>query len=553
MYERAADVAVELLDEALPDPSFVPQPDDGVTYAEKITASDRELDWARPVNETLNRVRALSPHIGARGDVGRHGADGVARAPGRPGLAARRRTASSCSRCSPRADAACRPPSTSAACAREFWHDLGAPSCTHRARLARSSSIGSKREEARGGPVGRGLLSRPPATSPSTSSCACPTRAPTLTARSAQPRPSWRLASTRSRCSSPTARSSACARSTTRSRRSAAGRCASSIRPCSPRSGSAPTSSASWALSPSMPLSNESVELVRRAGSSAQSPSPTRSCVGWRRDWRSCSPAFTNRPPREAALRHSYPDWVAETWWAELGPEEALALMRAQNEPRRALRARQPPQGSRARRAPGRPVTRTSPTRWSSSASPATGSSAGSSGLRAGARSSPAPPWARRPERGRSTSAPRPAARRPSWRVDVVAVELHEGRARELEETAARLGATNVEVVCADAARAARRARRVRPGARRCPVLRPRHAGVPAGPALAGRTAARPSAGIAPRGGRPRPAGRLHHVLRLHDQRRGERGRSWTRSACRPTTSAPSGRGSVTRGDPSSC
>ena len=70
VFEHAADVAVELLDEALPEPSFVPQPEDGATYAEKIAASDRELDWARPVNEILDRVRALSPHIGARGVVG---------------------------------------------------------------------------------------------------------------------------------------------------------------------------------------------------------------------------------------------------------------------------------------------------------------------------------------------------------------------------------------------------------------------------------------------------------------------------------------------------
>src|SRR5207247_103406 len=37
--------------------------------------------------------------------------------------------------------------------------------------------------------------------------------------------------------------------------------------------------------------------------------------------------------PLEAALTHSYPDWVAELWWRERGREEALALMRAQNEP----------------------------------------------------------------------------------------------------------------------------------------------------------------------------------------------------------------------------
>jgi 16S rRNA (cytosine967-C5)-methyltransferase len=33
------------------------------------------------------------------------------------------------------------------------------------------------------------------------------------------------------------------------------------------------------------------------------------------------------------ALRHSYPDWVAEEWTAMLGPAEAEALMAAQNEP----------------------------------------------------------------------------------------------------------------------------------------------------------------------------------------------------------------------------
>jgi methionyl-tRNA formyltransferase len=69
VYERAAGIAVELLDEVLPEPRFVPQPAEGVTYAEKITAADRELDWSRPVDELVNRVRALSPHIGARGRV----------------------------------------------------------------------------------------------------------------------------------------------------------------------------------------------------------------------------------------------------------------------------------------------------------------------------------------------------------------------------------------------------------------------------------------------------------------------------------------------------
>jgi len=66
VYEKAARLAVELLDEVLPDPEFTPQPDDGMTYADKITAADRELDWDDSPEDLLNRIRALSPHIGAR-------------------------------------------------------------------------------------------------------------------------------------------------------------------------------------------------------------------------------------------------------------------------------------------------------------------------------------------------------------------------------------------------------------------------------------------------------------------------------------------------------
>ena len=70
VFERAALVAVELLDDVLPSPPFVPQPEEGVTYAEKIRPADRELDWTRPPEENVSRVRALSPHIGAWGIVG---------------------------------------------------------------------------------------------------------------------------------------------------------------------------------------------------------------------------------------------------------------------------------------------------------------------------------------------------------------------------------------------------------------------------------------------------------------------------------------------------
>lgn len=71
VYARSAEVAAELLGEVLAqiEPVFTPQPGDGVTYAEKIGPEDRELDLSRPAPELVNRVRALSPHIGARAVV----------------------------------------------------------------------------------------------------------------------------------------------------------------------------------------------------------------------------------------------------------------------------------------------------------------------------------------------------------------------------------------------------------------------------------------------------------------------------------------------------
>jgi methionyl-tRNA formyltransferase len=66
---RAGELAAELLEEALPQPELTPQAEEGVTYAAKIGPEDRELDWSRPPEELLNRIRALSPHIGARGEL----------------------------------------------------------------------------------------------------------------------------------------------------------------------------------------------------------------------------------------------------------------------------------------------------------------------------------------------------------------------------------------------------------------------------------------------------------------------------------------------------
>jgi methionyl-tRNA formyltransferase len=67
VFARAAELAADLLEGVLDrdEPSFEPQPDQGVTYADKITAADRELDLSHP-EQAVRVVRALSPHIGAR-------------------------------------------------------------------------------------------------------------------------------------------------------------------------------------------------------------------------------------------------------------------------------------------------------------------------------------------------------------------------------------------------------------------------------------------------------------------------------------------------------
>jgi methionyl-tRNA formyltransferase len=64
VFARSAEIAARLLDEVLESPRFEPQSEEGVTYAEKITAGDRELDLADPL-DAWRRVRALSPYIGA--------------------------------------------------------------------------------------------------------------------------------------------------------------------------------------------------------------------------------------------------------------------------------------------------------------------------------------------------------------------------------------------------------------------------------------------------------------------------------------------------------
>jgi 16S rRNA (cytosine967-C5)-methyltransferase len=139
--------------------------------------------------------------------------------------------------------------------------------------------------------------------------------------------------------------------------------------------------------------------------------------------------------PQRAALKHSYPDWVAEAWWRELGRDQALALMRAQNEPpETAVRTQEGPK-----------VVERIPDEWlaqglawpQSRGSQLAGAAVG---VRPGERvldlcAAPG---------GKATQLAQTAS-------EVVAVEKHAGRARELEENAKRLGATNVRVLHGDA------------------------------------------------------------------------------------------------------
>jgi 16S rRNA (cytosine967-C5)-methyltransferase len=151
--------------------------------------------------------------------------------------------------------------------------------------------------------------------------------------------------------------------------------------------------------------------------------------------------------PAEAALKHSYPDWVAELWWRELGPEDALALMRAQNEPpERVVRINR----RRSAEIAGRPDPDV-PGAWHVDRVDGEALAAGLiwpqsrgsqlAGLVVGARAE---------DRTLDLCAA-PGGKATQLEGEVVAVELHEGRARELEENCRILGADNVTVVNADA------------------------------------------------------------------------------------------------------
>ncbi len=78
---------------------------------------------------------------------------------------------------------------------------------------------------------------------------------------------------------------------------------------------------------------NESVELVRQAGRERAVAFTNAVLRRLADSGRSYVESLPDSTPEEAGLRHSYPDWVAELWWRELGPDSARECMRAQNEP----------------------------------------------------------------------------------------------------------------------------------------------------------------------------------------------------------------------------
>lgn len=74
IYRKTSDLGVRLLVQTLDQVDagtveFADQPETGETYAHKIVAEDRALDFAAPARAVHDRIRALSPHIGAFAEV----------------------------------------------------------------------------------------------------------------------------------------------------------------------------------------------------------------------------------------------------------------------------------------------------------------------------------------------------------------------------------------------------------------------------------------------------------------------------------------------------
>ncbi len=192
---------------------------------------------------------------------------------------------------------------------------------------------------------------------------------------------------------------------------------------------------------------NETVELVRRARLERAVAFTNAVMRRLSEGIEALLASLSDATPADAALKHSYPDWVAELWWEELGQEDAVALMRAQNEPpERVVRINRRKSGDVA----GRPdpdlpdalhVERVDEEALAAGLVWPQSRGSQLAGLVVGSRPG---------ERTLDLCAA-PGGKATQLEGEVVAVELHPGRARELEENCRLLGADNVTVVNADA------------------------------------------------------------------------------------------------------
>jgi 16S rRNA (cytosine967-C5)-methyltransferase len=186
----------------------------------------------------------------------------------------------------------------------------------------------------------------------------------------------------------------------------------------------------------------ESVELVRRAGLE-RAVAFTNAILRRLADGiRALLASLPDGNAKEAALKHSYPDWIADTWWREWGAEDALALMRAQNEaPETVVRLVRGEIDGEPTDIPGAyRVSRVDEQAFAEGRIWPQSRGSQLAGLLVDSREG---------ERTLDLCAA-PGGKATMLAGEVVAVEKHPGRARELEENVLRLGATNVAVVCAD-------------------------------------------------------------------------------------------------------
>lgn len=183
---------------------------------------------------------------------------------------------------------------------------------------------------------------------------------------------------------------------------------------------------------------NESVELVR--GARLERAVPFTNAV-MRRLADGLRELLDGLP--DGPLKHSYPDWIYETWRRDWGEEEALALMRAQNEaPETVVRLVRGQIDGEPTDIPGAlRVGRVDERALAEGRIWPQSRGSQLAGLAVGAQPG---------ERVLDLCAA-PGGKATMLAGEVVAVELHAGRARELEENVRRLGATNVRVVNADA------------------------------------------------------------------------------------------------------